>query len=186
MTFQIVYSLRNIAELFHLLWGLQWGQGRWGTCYQEDKRYFSPIRKKRQKRSKNTVFFSHLCGENIKFMTCFVKILTVEYSGERPLNLSSVACPGNDIAHWKNVSLGRPEHPLPLALSTTGIPKCSDLRFLVVAIFHCRECRKQKPEEKTMVRVRRRKDRPVSIQTDSTVISQFSPHRPRGCPCAGH
>lgn len=96
-------------------------------------------------------------------MTCFVKILTVEFSGETPLTLSSMACPGNDVAHWKNVSLGRPEYPLPLALSTMGIPKCSDLRFVVVAVFYCRKCRKQKPEQKKMGSVRGRKDRPVSI-----------------------
>lgn len=84
-------------------------------------------------------------------------ILTVKYSGERPLNLPSMACPGNDIAHWKNISLGRPECPLPLALSTTGIRNCSDLRFLAVAVFHCRECRKQRPEQTTVGRGRERR-----------------------------
>lgn len=77
-----------------------------------------------------------------------MKILTVKYSGERPLNLSSMTCPGNDIAHWKNASLGRPECPLSLAVSTVGTAKCSDLRFIVAAVFHCSERRKQKPEQK--------------------------------------
>lgn len=60
------FSLRNIEELFPLFGRLGWGQERF--CYQEDKRYFSPVWKKRQKRSKNTGFVSHLCGENIKFV----------------------------------------------------------------------------------------------------------------------
>lgn len=93
-----------------------------------------------------------------------MKILTVKYSGERHLNLSSMTCTGNDIAHWKNVSLGRPECPLPLAVSTMGTPECSDLRFLVVAVFYCRECRKQKPEQKGVGGLRKRKDdRPVYV-----------------------
>jgi len=58
MTFQIVFSLRNIAELFPLLLGLQQGQGRWGACYQEDKRYFSPLRKKKGGRDPKILFSS--------------------------------------------------------------------------------------------------------------------------------
>ena len=43
MTFQIFFfSFRNIAELFPWLFSLEWGQGRWGAFYQEDKRYFFP------------------------------------------------------------------------------------------------------------------------------------------------
>lgn len=57
------------------------------------------------------------------------------------MNLSSVTCPGNGIAHWKHVSLGRPECPLPLAVSTVGIPKRSDLRLLAVAAFHSGDAR---------------------------------------------
>lgn len=39
-------------------------------------------------------------------------------------------------------------------MSTVGTPKCSDLRFLVAAVFHCREYRKQKPEQKGVGRFR--------------------------------
>ena len=96
-----------------------------------------------------------------------MKILTVKYSGERPWNLSSMTCPGNDIAHWKNASLGRPECPLPLAVSTVGTAKCSDLRFIVAAVFHCSEHRKQKPEQKKEWAGRARKRKARAAHTEA-------------------
>lgn len=44
-----------------------------------------------------------------------------------------------------------------------GDSKMLDLRFLVGAVFHYRERRKQKPEQKEVGRVRGRRDRPVYI-----------------------
>lgn len=49
------------------------------------------------------------------------------------------------------------EYPLPLSVSTVGIPVL-DLRLLVVAIFHHRECRNE-PGQKAMGRVGRKRDR---------------------------
>ena len=105
-----------------------------------------------------------------------MKILTVKYSGERPLNLSSMTCPGNDIVHWKNASLGRPERPLPLAVSTVGTPKCSDRRFIVAAVFHCRECRKQNQNKKSVGRQGQEEKGQSCVHSDTTVTTQLSPH----------
>jgi hypothetical protein len=82
---------------------------------------FSPVMKKKQARCKNTGFISHLCGENRE---------SVRPSRERPLNLSSLTCPRDDIAHWKNVSLGRLSVHFLWLCPAWGGSRILDLRFL--------------------------------------------------------
>lgn len=63
----------------------------------------------------------------------------------------------------KNVSPGEARVSTSFGRVHHGDSKMPDLRFLVVAVFHCRECRKQNPEHREVGRVRGRRDRPVYI-----------------------
>lgn len=63
----------------------------------------------------------------------------------------------------KMFPLGRPRVSTSLGRVHHGDSKMPDLGFFVVAVFHCRECRKQNPEHREVGRVRGRRGRPVYI-----------------------
>lgn len=65
------------------------------------------------------------------------------------MKLSCMTCPGDDIARWKKCFPGETR------VSTMGTAECSDLRLLVMAVSHCREHRKQKPEQNGVGRGRK-------------------------------